>query len=41
LVWEICTEAKWNNDEIKKVIDADANGSPFKNNDSGLPEGFK
>lgn len=26
LVWEICTEAKWNNDEIKKIIDADANG---------------
>jgi phage recombination protein Bet len=40
LVWEICTEAKWNNDEIKKVIDADANGSPFKNNDKNLPEGF-
>jgi len=23
LVWEVCTEAKWNNDEIMKVIKAD------------------
>jgi len=43
LVWEVCTEAKWDNNKIMDVINADAEAakkSPLHNNDADLPEGF-
>jgi hypothetical protein len=43
LVWEVCTEAKWDNNKIMDVINTDAEATkknPLHNNDADLPEGF-